>query len=218
MKKSFLIILLFKLSFSFAQNASLKSVLLQQLKTTHNQKEWFVPANVAIEGLTPEQAMWKDKSGNHSVAQLTHHLIFWNEQQVAKFKGLKPAAFSGNNEETFVPLDQESWADAIKRLDRVMLDLEIPPVEQEAVDNLPGGMVGGVEVPPGVGEIRRPIQAVAKRGLVDPRLLRGPHFRCLRAYLFGAAKRQRRYQRGCENRKCILFHINVEEAFKVRRR
>ena len=105
--------------------SDLKQVLLAQLKNTHNQKEWFVPANVATEGLTPEQAMWKDKSGNHSVAQLTHHLIFWNEQQVAKFKGLKPAAFSGNNEETFVPHDKETWADAIKRLDRVMLDLEM---------------------------------------------------------------------------------------------
>jgi len=104
-------------------DSDLKQVLLTQLKNTHNQKEWFVPANVAVGGVTAEQAMWKDTT-NHSVAQLTHHLIFWNEQQVAKFKGLKPAAFSGNNEETFVTLDKESWSDAVKRLDRVMVDLE----------------------------------------------------------------------------------------------
>ena len=46
---------------------TLKSILLEQLRTTHNQKEWFVPANVAVEGLTAEQANWKDGKGNHSV-------------------------------------------------------------------------------------------------------------------------------------------------------
>ena len=65
--------------FSFAQNkqaATVKSVLLEQLKTTHNKKEWFVPVNTAVEGLTPEQAMWKDSSGNHSVGQLVNHFNF----------------------------------------------------------------------------------------------------------------------------------------------
>ena len=32
---------------------TLKSILLEQLRTTHNQKDWFVPVNVALEGLTP---------------------------------------------------------------------------------------------------------------------------------------------------------------------
>ncbi len=45
---------------SFAQQPksapTLKSILLEQLRTAHNEKDWFVPANVAIEGLTPEQA------------------------------------------------------------------------------------------------------------------------------------------------------------------
>src|ERR1700712_1963405 len=91
-------------SFSFAQKVApttLKAVLLEQLKTTHNKKDWFVPVNTAVEGLTAEQAMWKDSSGNHSVGQLVNHLVFWNGQQLAKFKGEKEAAFNGNNDETF---------------------------------------------------------------------------------------------------------------------
>ena len=107
-----------------ATDPDLKSVLLTQLRTTHNQKEWFVPASVAVEGLTPEQALWKSPGGNHSVAQLTHHLIFWNEQQVAKFKGQKPADFSGNNEETFEARNKDSWEESVKRLDRVLIELE----------------------------------------------------------------------------------------------
>ena len=71
--------------------ATLKSVLLKQLKETHNEEAWFVPVKVAIEGLTSEQAAWKDATDNHSIAQLENHLIFWNKQQLAKFKGENPA-------------------------------------------------------------------------------------------------------------------------------
>src|SRR5215510_12508146 len=71
--------------------ATLKSILLEQLKTTHNNKDWFVPANIAVQGLTAEQATWTDGKGNHSIGQLANHLVFWNLQVLAKFKGETPA-------------------------------------------------------------------------------------------------------------------------------
>src|SRR5882757_6605823 len=80
---------------------TLKAVLLEQLRSTHNKAEWFVPANTAVAGLTPAQASWTDKSGNHSVGQLANHLVFWDRESLAKFKGEKPAKFDGNNDETF---------------------------------------------------------------------------------------------------------------------
>src|SRR5215467_4087075 len=66
---------------------TLKSILLEQLRTTHTQKEWFVPVNVAVDGLTAEQANWKDGKGNHSVGELVSHLVYWNSEELAKFKG-----------------------------------------------------------------------------------------------------------------------------------
>jgi hypothetical protein len=76
---------------------TLKSVLLEELRATHNQKgTWFVPASVAIAGLTAEQAKWKDNSGNHSVMELANHLIFWDERTLVKFKGGQPPQFDGN--------------------------------------------------------------------------------------------------------------------------
>jgi hypothetical protein len=107
----------------FAQQKStptLKSILLEQLKSTHNAKEWFVPANTAVAGLTPEQAMWKDSSGNHSVAQLTAHLIFWNLEELAKFNDEKKPGFNGNNDETFSVLDKAGWDGMVKKLDSVL--------------------------------------------------------------------------------------------------
>src|SRR5438093_12383612 len=56
--KSILAFLVLSLSFhAYAQSpkpATLRSILLEQLRTTHNEKDWFVPINVAVEGLTAE--------------------------------------------------------------------------------------------------------------------------------------------------------------------
>ena len=127
MKKIFLLLML---AAAFAAKAqtnktpTLKSILLEQLRSTHTSEEWFVPANIAIEGLTAEQANWKDSNENHSIAQLTTHLIFWNEQSLAKFKGETPAAFDGNNKETFSPVNKDTWAATVKKLDDVLTEWE----------------------------------------------------------------------------------------------
>jgi uncharacterized damage-inducible protein DinB len=126
--KRLLVLLVLALSCSgFAQSApptNLRAVLLEQLKTTHNSKDWFVPISVATDGLTPEQVNWKDGKGNHSVGQLTYHLLFWNKRELAKFKGQPEERFSGNNDETFDNFDSKKWADTVKQLDQVMMDLE----------------------------------------------------------------------------------------------
>jgi ketosteroid isomerase-like protein/uncharacterized damage-inducible protein DinB len=105
--------------------ATLKSVLLRQLKTTHTQKDWFVPANIAVEGLTAKQAMWTDGSGNHSVGQLANHIIFWNERLLKQFKNEPVENFSGiKNDETFNSFDEKSWDATVKKLDEVLLSWE----------------------------------------------------------------------------------------------
>lgn len=112
---------------SYAQNDStptLKSILLEQLKTTHNEKDWFVPPTIAIAGLTARQANWKDSSGNHSIAQLTTHLIFWDKQILDKFEGIKPDTFSGNNKETFTEVNENTWKVIVQRLDSVLTAFE----------------------------------------------------------------------------------------------
>ena len=99
---------------------TLKSILLEQLRTTHNVKDWFVPANVAVAGLTPEQASWTDGKGNHSVGQLANHLVFWDTEELAKFKGEAPPKYSGDNNETFNNFDSKKWNATVQQLDEVM--------------------------------------------------------------------------------------------------
>jgi hypothetical protein len=103
--------------------SDVRKVLLAQLKSTHTAKDWFVPVNISLEGLTAAQAAWKDK-GNHSCGQLAYHILFWNERQLKDFRGEKNSSFGGNNEETFDKFDEKHWADIVKRLDQVMTDIE----------------------------------------------------------------------------------------------
>ncbi len=104
--------------------ATLRSVLLQELRETHNEKNWFVSAKEATSGLTPEQASWTDGKGNHSVGQLVYHLAYWNAESLAKFKGQEPEKFSGNNDDTFNKYDPKQWDATVKKLDDVMTELE----------------------------------------------------------------------------------------------
>ncbi|MGZ3444602.1 MAG: hypothetical protein ACXWLG_02965, partial [Myxococcaceae bacterium] len=65
-----LAVFLLLLDGSFAAGAAqdpvtLKSSLLEQLRTTHTQQDWFVPLKPALEGVTPAQATWKPKGGDH---------------------------------------------------------------------------------------------------------------------------------------------------------
>ncbi len=127
MKQTLLLFLALSLP-AYAQDKTpaptLKSILLEQLRTTHNQKEWFVPANAAVEGLTAEQATWTDGKGNHSIGQLTNHLIFWDSEELAKFEGEPAPKYSGDNNETFNSLDSKQWSAAVQQLDKVLTDWE----------------------------------------------------------------------------------------------
>ena len=102
----------------------LRGILLEALHTTHNQEDWFVPASVAVAGLTADQANWSPGKGNHSVGQLAYHLWFWDSRALASFKGEKSPAFSGNNDETFDNFNPAQWDDLVKKLNQVMTDWE----------------------------------------------------------------------------------------------
>lgn len=92
--------------------------------TPDNVEDWFVPINVALQGVTADQAKWTPGAGGHSVGQLANHLLFWDTEALARFKGETPPKFSGNNDETFNNFDAKQWDDIVKKLDQVLTDLE----------------------------------------------------------------------------------------------
>ena len=111
---------------------TLRSVLLKQLQTTHNQAEWFVPIDTAIAGLSADQAKWVppnaagkvDPVANHSVGMLAYHLLFWNTNALAKFKGEQSPPVPGNNDETFNDFNAANWSKTVHDLDAVLTEME----------------------------------------------------------------------------------------------
>ncbi len=101
--------------------ADLKSITLQGLRETHNQKNWFVSGKEAMAGLTPEQTVWTDGK-NHSVGQLVQHIVFWNARVLSQFKGIKPPPEPANDE-TF-KYDPKNWDSLVKQFDADMSEME----------------------------------------------------------------------------------------------
>jgi uncharacterized damage-inducible protein DinB len=112
--------------------ATLRSILLSQLRSTHNKAEWFVPINAAIAGLTADQAKWVpanatgklDPIANHSAGMLAYHLLFWNTNALAQLKGEKSSPVPSNNDETFNDFDAANWTKTVHDLDAVLTELE----------------------------------------------------------------------------------------------
>jgi DinB family protein len=103
--------------------ATLRELLLAELRSTHNNADWFVPGNTAVKGLTAEQASWTDGKGNHSVGQITHHLVFWNRWSLERLNG-SSEKYNGTNDETFYKFDAKTWSDTVRQFDEVMNDIE----------------------------------------------------------------------------------------------
>lgn len=123
------LVFLLVLALPFTANAQnkkaptdLRGVLLEELHTTHDQEDWFVPASVAVAGLTADQANWSPSKGMHSVGQLAYHIWFWDSRALAQFKGEKSPAFNGNNDETFDNFNPAQWDDLVKKLNQVLTD------------------------------------------------------------------------------------------------
>lgn len=101
---------------------TLRGVLLEQLRTTHDQEDWFVPVSIAVDGLTAQQAMWSPGKGNHSVGQLAYHIWYWDQRALNDFKGVKNEKFDGNNNDTFDKFTADQWTDLVKKLNQVLSD------------------------------------------------------------------------------------------------
>lgn len=98
-----------------------KEILLEQFASVHNQKGWFVAVNDALSDLTPESASWNSGSENHSIWQILHHLIFWNERWLMKFKGMQVPKMEGDNKSTFsIAASKEDWDKSVMHIDRLL--------------------------------------------------------------------------------------------------
>jgi uncharacterized damage-inducible protein DinB len=98
-----------------------KTILLRQMTANHNEPNWFVPVERALDGLTADQA--KEKSGDsNSIWEIVNHLIFWNERYLGRFKGNPSTKKIESNDDTFESENNQDWEAVKERLYAVLTD------------------------------------------------------------------------------------------------
>ena len=92
----------------------MKEILLYQLKAVSNQADWFVPLVTALEGITPAEAAAKNNQQNNSIEEIVHHLIYWNELYLNRFKDPAFSFPEIPNDETFKNHSGLTWEQVCK--------------------------------------------------------------------------------------------------------
>ena len=111
--------------------SSLRSNLVAELRSVHNQPEWFFPLKASVTGLTPEQAAWvplnsdgkTNASANHSVGMIATHILFWDTDALEQLRGHRTKG-TATNDETFDTFSSANWDKTVRDLDSVFTALE----------------------------------------------------------------------------------------------
>ncbi|MEM8847800.1 MAG: DinB family protein [Bacteroidota bacterium] len=104
--------------------AMVRNLLIDQLDYSYRTQNWFVPTKLAIDGLTAEQAMWKDSSENHSIIELVSHTCYWNEVYLRVLAGEDFSDLDIDNNKTFEVFTEKEWDDVKVKLDSIQIELE----------------------------------------------------------------------------------------------
>ena len=97
----------------------MKEILLYQLKAVFSQPDWFVPLETAIADITPSQASAKPNPQNNSIEEIVHHLIYWNELYLNRFKDPEFSFSEIPNDETFKNSFGFTWEQACKKIKNI---------------------------------------------------------------------------------------------------
>lgn len=100
-----------------------KELFLGQFSSCYDEENWFKTLKESLKGLTPQEASWKDGSSNHSIFQLVHHLIFWNERYLFRFNGTPLSEMKKSDEDPTFEINIENWDSTLKKLNEVMSGL-----------------------------------------------------------------------------------------------
>ena len=104
---------------SYFEKKFMKEILLNQFRAAWNRADWFVPLATAIEDIRPAQAAVKHNPHNHSIEEIVHHLIYWNDLSLNRFKDTGYSFPEISNDETFVNRHALSWQQACVKLQAV---------------------------------------------------------------------------------------------------
>jgi hypothetical protein len=79
---------------------------------------WFIGLKNAVDGVTPENAVWKTEGINNSITEILAHLNYYNNAFLQRFKGFEYEFEIDSNVDTFKVL--ESWESQVLNMQEIL--------------------------------------------------------------------------------------------------
>jgi uncharacterized damage-inducible protein DinB len=100
-----------------------KEVLEGQLLAGANDPSWHLPFIQAVEGITEEAALLKPGAGSNSIAELTQHLLYWNQTWQTRYEEgrIDVVPSIGDNNSSFILPENVTFAQLSAELLKVLL-------------------------------------------------------------------------------------------------
>lgn len=116
-----------------------KELFLDQYKATYDEKNWYPNLLEAVDGLTDEQANWKPADNLNSILQLVHHLVFWNERYLRRFRGEIPPPVEKSDKDPSFDIGEPDWNRTLEIFKRVMSELqdELSKADEQKLQSKP---------------------------------------------------------------------------------
>lgn len=111
-----------------SKNTDMRSFLVEQLKNTHTEQDWFIPIKKALDGISFEQSNVNDSTDNHSISEIVSHVLYWNEINLKAFKGEEVGDYleeESQNAETFQFSSAGNWDETVRKLDSIQTEWEL---------------------------------------------------------------------------------------------
>jgi uncharacterized damage-inducible protein DinB len=116
-----------------------REALIAELRRVHDGEPWHGPSRDAVlEGITPEEAVWRPASGAHSIWEIVLHMRNWTREVARRAQGGAPGDPIDGDWPEVTSQSPGAWADALASLDAAhALLLEVvrlmPEVRLEAL-------------------------------------------------------------------------------------
>ncbi|NJJ39844.1 DinB family protein [Paenibacillus apii] len=100
-----------------------KDVLSNQLLSNANDPSWHIPFMQAVQDITEDEAFWKPGQDSSSIAELTQHLLYWNETWQTRYRQRRMDAVPpvGDNNNSFVIPENTTFRELSAELLKVLL-------------------------------------------------------------------------------------------------
>ena len=120
--------------------AHAKDVVADQLLANANDPSWYLPFSDSVKDVSEEAAFWKPSEDSNSIAELTQHLIYWNETWQTRYieNDVQAVPSIGDNNKSFLIPENHTFAMLKEKLLEVLLKWQPLLSEEKVASNVHG--------------------------------------------------------------------------------